>query len=306
MTSAPYNPPFFGISPNPAVKNIQLTFTLSQIADTTGLDLISIQDHPYNPTFLDTWTLLAVLGARTQRVRLQTNVVNLPLRPPAMLAKSAASLDILTNGRVELGLGAGAFWEGIVAYGGQQRAPGEAVKALDEAIQVLRLLWQPAAPGHTVSFSGQHYQLKNAQPGPPPAHPIGIWLGALGPRMLGLTGKLADGWIVSATYIPPENILPLQVIIDEAAQNAGRSTTAIRRAYNVAGSILQPTSPAMAPRRKGIIIGPISQWVDTLTHYYHDLRMDTFIFWPIGNEETQTHLFAEEVVPALRSAFHPM
>jgi alkanesulfonate monooxygenase SsuD/methylene tetrahydromethanopterin reductase-like flavin-dependent oxidoreductase (luciferase family) len=114
MANTPYNPPLFGISPNPAVKNIQLTLTLSQIADTTGLDLISIQDHPYNPTFLDTWTLLAVLGARTQQVRLQTNVVNLPLRPPAMLAKSAATLDILTNGRVELGLGAGAFWEGIM------------------------------------------------------------------------------------------------------------------------------------------------------------------------------------------------
>ncbi len=302
MTNTPNNPPLFGISPNPAVKNIQLTLTLSQIADTTGLDLVSIQDHPYNPTFLDTWTLLAVLGARTQRVRLQTNVVNLPLRPPAMLAKSAATLDILTNGRVELGLGAGAFWEGIVSYGGQQRTPGEAVKALEEAIQVLRALWQSTTPGHAVSFSGQYYQLKNAQPGPAPAHPIGIWLGALGPRMLGLTGRLADGWIVSATYIPPENILPLRAIIDEAAQNAGRSTTAIRRAYNVAGSILQPGSPPMTPQRKGIITGPVSQWVDTLAHYYHDLRMDTFIFWPIGNEETQIHLFAEEVVPALRTA----
>jgi hypothetical protein len=119
--------------------------------------------------------------------------------------------------------------------------------------------------------------------------------------MLDLTGRLADGWIVSTTYTPPENILPLQAIIDNAAQNAGRSTSAIRCAYNVAGTILQPGSPAMTPRRKGIITGPVSQWVDTLSHYYHDLRMDTFIFWPIGNEETQTHLFAEEVVPALGS-----
>src|SRR6266699_2294832 len=152
MTNAPYNPPLFGISPNPAVKNIQLTLTLSQITDTTGLDLISIQDHPYNPTFLDTWTLLAVLGARTQQVRLQTNVVNLPLRPPAMLAKSAATLDILTNGRVELGLGAGGYWEGIVAYGGTHRAPGEAVSALEEAITIMRILWQPVSPGQIVNF----------------------------------------------------------------------------------------------------------------------------------------------------------
>lgn len=302
MTNTLYNPPLFGISPNPAVKNLQLIFSLAQIADTTGLDLISIQDHPYNPTFLDTWTLLAAIGARTQQARLQTNVVNLPLRPPAMLAKSAATLDILTDGRVELGLGAGAFWEGIVSYGGQQRTPGEAVKALEEAIQVIRMLWQPTTPGHSISFSGQYYQLNNVQPGPAPVHPIGIWLGSLGPRMLNLTGRLADGWIVSATYIPPENIHALQVQIDEAAQSTGRSTTAIRRAYNVAGAVLLPGSPAMTPRRKGIITGPVSQWVDILTYYYRDLRMDTFIFWPIGNEEHQTRIFAEEVVPALRSA----
>src|SRR5207245_4370293 len=129
-----------------SANNSQLAYNLAQIADSTRLDFLGIQDHPYNGRFLDTWTLLTALGSRTQHVRLLPNVLNLPLRPPAMLAKAAATLDILTNGRVELGLGAGASPEGIVAYGGPQRTPGEAVSALEEAIAVLRALWQQASP----------------------------------------------------------------------------------------------------------------------------------------------------------------
>src|SRR6186997_3619269 len=78
--------------------------TLARIdaADATGLDLVGVQDHPYQRRFLDTWTLLAYAAARTERVRLVPDVVNLPLRPPAVLAKAAASLDVLAGGRVEL------------------------------------------------------------------------------------------------------------------------------------------------------------------------------------------------------------
>ena len=90
---------------------------LAGVAEAAGLELLSFQDHPYQPAFLDTWTLLSFLAARTERVRLAPNVLNLPLRPPAMVARSAASLDLLSGGRVELGLGAGAFWEAIEAMG---------------------------------------------------------------------------------------------------------------------------------------------------------------------------------------------
>ena len=304
MAEIQFPAPLFGISVNPSAQNRQLAISLARISDDTGLDFLTIQDHPYNPAFLDTWTLLSVLGGITQHVRLMPNVANLPLRPPAMLAKAAATLDILTNGRVELGLGAGGFWEAIVSYGGPNRTPGEAVSALEEAIHIIHALWQPAAPNsnQTVNFSGQHYQLHNAKPGPAPAHPIGIWLGALGPRMLQLTGRLADGWIISASYIPPENVPALQTIIDESAQSAGRNPRDIRRAYNLAGSVVQPGSPAITPRRKDIVIGPVSQWVDVITRYYHELHMDTFIFWPIGDAENQVRLFAEEVVPGIRAA----
>src|SRR5205085_2945841 len=231
--------PLFGISLYPSAQNAQLALTLTQIADDTQLDFVTAQDHPYNSTFLDTWTLLSVLGATTQHVRLLPDVANLPLRPPAMLAKAAATLDILTNGRFEMGLGAGGFWEGVASYGGPTRTPGEAVSALEEAISVIRAVWQ--APT-SVSFSGQFYSIRDLHAGPAPAHPIGIWIGAYRPRMLQLIGRLADGWIPSASYAPPENIPAMQETIDTAAQTAGRSPTAIRRAYNIAGTILRPGS----------------------------------------------------------------
>jgi alkanesulfonate monooxygenase SsuD/methylene tetrahydromethanopterin reductase-like flavin-dependent oxidoreductase (luciferase family) len=110
-------------------------------AERDGLDLIGIQDHAYQRRFLDTFSLLAFLAARIERLRLFPDVANLPLRHPAMLAKAAASIDVLSGGRFELGLGAGAFWDAIEAFGGPRRSGPESVDALEEAIAILRACW---------------------------------------------------------------------------------------------------------------------------------------------------------------------
>ena len=144
-------------------------------------------------------------------MKLFPDVATLPLRPPSVLARAAASLDLLSDGRVELGLGAGAFPKGVASMGGPARTPGEAVDALDEAIQLIRALW---APGERISFTGKHYSLVNAQPGPVPPHPIGIFLGSYKPRMLRLTGRLADGWVPTSSYASPSEIKELAAIIE--------------------------------------------------------------------------------------------
>src|SRR3954465_3433688 len=112
-----------------------------ELADRAGLELVGIQDHPYQRRFLETFSLLAFLAARTERVRLFPDVANLPLRNPAVLAKAAATIDLLSGGRFELGLGAGAFWEAIGAMGGPTLSGPESVDALEEAIDVMRLMW---------------------------------------------------------------------------------------------------------------------------------------------------------------------
>src|SRR3954453_4686004 len=131
----------FGIFLTPTAAQADQVVTAALEADVLGLDSVSVQDHPYQPAFLDTWTLLTHIAARTERLTVFPNVANLPLRPPAVLARSIATLDILSHGRAELGLGAGAFWDAIEANGGRRLTPGESVTALSEAIDVIRAIW---------------------------------------------------------------------------------------------------------------------------------------------------------------------
>jgi len=280
----------FGYFLTPDATDYPEVLRRARLCDAAGYDLIGIQDHPYQSRFLDTWTLLAVLAGQTERVRFFPDVVNLPLRPPAVLAKAAASLDVMSGGRVELGLGAGAFWEGIHALGGEKRTPGEAVRALEEAIHVIRLLWSGR---RGVKFEGQFYQLRGAHSGPVPAHPMGIWLGALGPRMLNLTGRLADGWVPSSSYVPPAELPAMQARIDEGAAEAGRDPAAIRRVYNVMGHI--GDGPSAEPFQ-----GPVAQWVDELTGLAVDSHMDTFVIGLPEPPGDQLERFIHEIAPRVR------
>jgi alkanesulfonate monooxygenase SsuD/methylene tetrahydromethanopterin reductase-like flavin-dependent oxidoreductase (luciferase family) len=264
----------------------------ARIADETGLDLMGIQDHPYQRRFLDTFSLISDLAARTDRVRFFPDVANLPLRHPSVMAKAAASIDRISGGRFDLGLGAGAFWDAIEGMGGPRRRPREAVDSLTEAIQVMRLLWSGE---RNLRFEGRHYRLKGVHSGPVPVHDIGIWVGAAGPRMLDLIGRLADGWVPSATWASPARLEKMHERIDEAAETAGRKPSDVRRIYNVSGRITQG-------ERGDFLEGPASQWVDELTRLAVELGMDTFIFWPSADPTEQLSRFAEEVGPAVRSA----
>ncbi len=274
----------FGISIVPNAAELDLARALAQRADEAGLDLVGIQDHPYQWRFLETWSLLADLLARTQGIRVFPDVANLPLRLPAMIAKQAASLDVLSGGRFELGIGAGVFWDAIVAMGGPRRGGREALEALDDAIRIIRLSWSGE---RTVQFEGRHYSISGVHPGPPPAHPIEIWVGGYKPRMLGLIGGVADGWIPSLPYAPPEQVPEMQRRIDAGAEAAGRDPAAIRRAYNVIGEIA----------------GDAGRWVETFTGFALELGFDTFVFWPGGDDALrEADVFASDVVPAVRKA----
>jgi alkanesulfonate monooxygenase SsuD/methylene tetrahydromethanopterin reductase-like flavin-dependent oxidoreductase (luciferase family) len=218
-------------------------------------DLATFQDHPYQPAFLDTWTLLAWVAAPTERVRVSANVLNLPLRPPAVVARAAASLDLLSGGRFELGLGAGAFWDAIEAMGGARRTPGESVEALEEAIEIIRAIWDPTER-RGVYVDGEHYRVVGAKRGPEPAHDNSIWLGALKPRMLRLIGRRADGWLPSYSSMEEGDLERGNRIIDEAAIEEGRDPREIRRLLNVGG--------VFATSNRGFLQGPPEQWVEEL------------------------------------------
>jgi alkanesulfonate monooxygenase SsuD/methylene tetrahydromethanopterin reductase-like flavin-dependent oxidoreductase (luciferase family) len=278
----------FGVFPTPEADSLDEVLTLARVADEDGLDYVGIQDHPYQRRFLDTWMLMATVLAKTERVHVFPDVSNLPLRQPAVLAKSAASLDVMSGGRFELGLGAGAFWEAVEAMGGPRRSPGEAVDALVEAIEVIRLMWSDQ---RSARFDGHYYRLAGVKPGPQPAHPIGIWLGVGGRRTLALVGRSADGWVPSSGWATPDKLPDMHARIDEAATAADRDPADITRVYNVWGKI---------DGDGGFLKGDVSQWVDELTELSIEHGMDTYMFGPSEDPVPQLQRFAAEVAPAVR------
>lgn len=279
----------FGYFLTPSASNSTEILQLASNIEDLGLDLIGIQDHPYQRRFLDTWTLMAMIAAKTRRVKIFPDVSNLPLRPPAMMAKAAATLDLLSGGRFELGLGAGAFWEGIVAMGGTNRTPKQAFEAVEEAIKVIRILWSDE---RAASFQGKFYTLRGVHPGPAPAHPIQIWIGAYGPKMMNLIGREGDGWVPTLSYISLNQIKEKQARIDVAASRAGRNPGDIRRILNISGRITNGNT-------SGMLNGPVSRWVDDLVMLSLEYGLDSYL---LGEEDFGlVERFAREIVPQVRA-----
>lgn len=277
----------FGVFLTPDAAQADRLLELAGLAEVLGLDLLTVQDHPYQPRFLDTWTLLSAIAARTSSIRVAPNVANLPMRQPVVLARSVASLDILSGGRVELGLGAGAFWDAIAAIGGPRLSPGESVDALGEAIEVIRAVWQ--AGEEPIRHQGPHYRILGARPGPAPRHAVEIWLGAYKPRMLALTGARADGWLPSMPYAEPGELPAMSAAIDRAAVAAGRNPVEIRRLYNINGSFEEAG---------GFLRGTPEEWVEQLAGLTAESGISTFLL--ACEEEETLRRFATAVVPGVR------
>lgn len=261
----------FGVFITPQAMQPHLALDTAMLAEELGFEVVGVQDHPYQRRFFDTWTLLTAMAMRTQRITVFPDVANLPLRPPPMMAKAAASLDILSGGRFELGLGAGGFWDAIKAMGGPVRTPGESVASLEEAIQVIRLMWSGE---RGLRYDGRFYSLAGVQSGPVPAHEIGIWVGAYKPRMLSLIGRLADGWVPSLGYVQPADLAEGNKRIDESAAAAGRDPKSIRRVLNAG---FQPA--------------------DVLVSLTVEFGFDTYL---ISEEPDAMRKFASEVAPRVR------
>ena len=281
----------FGISVTPSAAEYAGIVEQVRAAEDGDLDLVGIQDHPYQRRFLDTYSLIANLLARTDRLRFFPDVTSLPMRSPAMIAKAAASMDLMSGGRFELGLGSGNFWDAVAGMGGPRRTNREAFAALEEAIGIIRA----ALDGErVVRGTGPHYPVPGYPAGPPSAHRVGIWLGVYGPRGLRLVGRLADGWVPSLGYTSPEKLGRASRTIDEAAVAAGRDPDSITRLLNIGGTITD------GDRGDDPLTGTVEHWVATLASWATEIGIDSFIFWAPDGSVDQVRRFADEVAPAVR------
>ena len=243
----------FGYFLTPTADNPPAVLETARMLDELGYDLIGVQDHPYQPRFFDTSSLLAAILAQTANVRVFADVANLPLRPPAVLAKAAATLDLLSGGRFELGIGAGGYLDAAHAMGAPALTPAQSLEALEEAIAVVRAMWSGERRG--LRFEGRYYQLEGVHAGPVPAHPIQVWVGANMPRALALTGRLADGWVSPLMSYKPPARLPRQTSRSIApparpgasrARSAASTTSRERSRARRAGLPPTPTRPSSA------------------------------------------------------------
>ncbi|GBG38291.1 N5,N10-methylene tetrahydromethanopterin reductase [Mycobacterium montefiorense] len=286
-----YNHPllFGALLETPSGRPLEV-LRLADSAESCGLDVVSLPDHPYWPDRLDTFTLLSAIAQRTARIRLLCNVANLPLRPPAFLARVGATLDWISDGRFDLGIGAGAqqLWDLIVAEGGPRRGAAESVDALEEAVQIIRELWSPSA---RVSFDGNHYRLDEAEPSPLASGSIGIWVGGYRARMLGIIGRLADGWISSSPMCSPADIAAGNELIDAAAESAGRARDSIRRGYNI--------EVKFDASDKGFLQGRSNKIAKELAELSLTQGVSMYLLYRVESADTLSR-FAEEVVPVVR------
>ena len=254
----------FGVFIEPAAQSADQVVALSVLAEEAGYDLVTFNDHPYSPRALDTLTLMSFVAARTGRVRLAANVLSLPLRPPAVLARAVASLDILSHGRAELGIGAGIAWDAIEAMGGRRLDPGDSVEALEEGIHVIRELWDAGERGGA-RFEGKHYRLAGA-----------------GARHQHL-GRRVQAPHAEAGRLKPGDLAAGNAVIDAAAARAGREPHAIRRLLNL-----------------GAVDAPARETAAELARLALEDGIGTFIV--TANDPRAIADFASEVAPRVREA----
>ncbi|MEV6823417.1 LLM class flavin-dependent oxidoreductase [Amycolatopsis sp. NPDC051102] len=264
---------------------------LAQSADELGFDLFSLSDHLHTdqPT-LEPWTALSWLAAKTTRIELATNVLGLPYRAPAVLAKAAETLDRVSGGRLVLGLGAGGYDQEFEAFGLPVRTPGRKITAQREAIRIIRGLWA----GEPEVFDGREFSVRDARIDPLPAHRIPLWLGTYGPRALELTGQLADGWLPSFGRIDLPRAVEMRDAVRKAAADAGRDPGSITCAANLTVRV----DPAQTSR-PGLVTGGVDEVVRQIV----EVVRAGFTFLLLGPQSVAAQeLLAREVLPAVRTA----
>jgi alkanesulfonate monooxygenase SsuD/methylene tetrahydromethanopterin reductase-like flavin-dependent oxidoreductase (luciferase family) len=218
-------------------------------------------------------------------------VADLPLRPPALLGKATATLDLLTKGRVEVGLGARSFRDPLVSMGGAKLSDKDTLAALEEAIQVMHLMWSGE---RSARFEGKFYQLGGLHPGPTAVRHIGIWLAANDPQTLALIGRVADGWIIDDyPTAQPSELAQLNKYIDDAADAAGRKPSEIQRIWNIKGNI-------STQENSTLFQGSVKEWAESLADLALNVGIDTFLLVEGEDAEDQLRKFALEVVPHAR------
>jgi alkanesulfonate monooxygenase SsuD/methylene tetrahydromethanopterin reductase-like flavin-dependent oxidoreductase (luciferase family) len=291
----------FGLGLENGVHQVSEMLGHARLADEAGLDVVSVSDHPYFAERLDAYAALGFVLGATSNITGAVICTNLLSRPAPILARTVTGLSTISRGRVVLAMGAGGLEEEIVALGVPRLSPGARVRALEEAIMVVRAL---SGGGEPVTFDGEFYHVTGLTPAAAPTPPI--WVGSLGPKALAVTGRHADGWIPGhLADWRSARVAESRPIVDEAAASAGRNPADVETIYNVSGRLTRVPLPETRDDEGRWIGGGVPQWVEELTFAVLERGAAAFIYLVAPGDsisDTTLNLWAHEVVPAVREA----
>ncbi len=291
----------FGLGLEAGVHQVGEMLGHARLADDAGLDVVSVGDHPYFAERLDAYAALGFVLGATSNITGAVIMTNLLSRPAPILARTVTGLSTISRGRVVLGMGAGGMWEEIVALGVPRLSPGARIRALEEAIVVVRAL---CGGGDPVTFDGEFYHVTELTPAAAPTPPI--WVGSLGPKALAVTGRRADGWIPGhLADWRSTRVAESRPIVEEAAASVGRNPADVDTIYNVSGRLTRDPLPRTRDDEGRWIGGGVTQWVEELTFAVLEHGAAAFIYLVAPGDiisETTLNLWAHEVVPAVREA----
>jgi probable F420-dependent oxidoreductase len=290
-----------------------LTLTADDYTRDAGFATSTKQDREDNHgtesiPLLECWTALSALSRDTVKVRLGTSVLCNSYRYPAVLAKMAATLDVISDGRLDLGLGAGWFQQEYEAYGIPFPSTGDRVSALNEGLQVLRHVWTQSHP----AFHGEFYDIDGAICDPPPVqqpHPP-LWIGGEGLRVSRIAVRQANG--VNVRWWPAEKCAERRALLDRECDAIDRDPATLRLSVTV---LLAPTKSKVAQEEmrsrfksipdSGLITGNPQECIDRIGEY-RAAGVDHFLFTiPDVVESAYLGEVGEQILPNLKPAGDP-
>jgi F420-dependent oxidoreductase-like protein len=299
----------------------QVAMSFEQVLDRAlecerlGFDALWLYDHFYSPgqpdkPSLEAWTLATALLARTSRLRVGQLVLCNNFRHPALLAKMAATLDVICGGRLELGLGSGSVEEEHHQAGIAWGSARERSERLGEALEIITRMFT----GSVTTWQGQHYQVRDLPSLPPPVQQPGppIHIGGAGPKFtLPLVARYADVWNVPTYAL--DRIGELSFALDAECERIGRDPASIRRSVEAVLAVAPPgrldDALAIARRRYGWpgfgleaggFTGTPARVGDRIAELA-EAGFSSFVFFTHDRASTETlELFAGEVMPQFR------
>jgi probable F420-dependent oxidoreductase len=325
--------PHYGFSLPSGETSFSAVAEWAKRAEDLGFDSVWVSDHffysfarygadPAPIPSLEPLTTLAGIAAVTDRVRIGTLVLCAPFRHPALLARAAASIDLLSGGRLDLGLGAGWMREEFDAFGYPFGEIGERFDALEESLEVVRLLFR----GDPVTYDGRTVTLRDAVLAPAPDRPPAVWVGGKGgPRLLRLAARLAEGWN-TVWRVSPEGYAGKVADVRAACDAAGRDPASFGLSLGLYSLIGQDQGAARAAFDRGRAAAPgdamagddYASWrADTLSGTPEQILERVAAFESLGvrelivspwvlpfaiHEPEQVELFAERVIAPSRMA----